>query len=296
MPADADRWTVLVAGCGYVGEALAGELAAAGHRVLGLRRSDKPLPPGVRRVVADVTDPATLRALPPDIDRVVYAVSPNERSEEAYQAAYVDGPANLDRALASAGARVTRSILVTSTAVYGQNDGGWVDEASPTEPTSFSGRLLLDGERSFLAGDGERSALRLAGIYGPDRTWLVRRVHSGEVHVEGEDHAGPPRYGNRIHRDDCAGALHHLLGAPTVAPVYVGVDDAPDPLADVYRFVADRLGVAHPTAGEVGRGRGGNKRCANRALTESGYRLRVPSYREGYPAIVERYLAESTSA
>ncbi|MGF1467121.1 MAG: SDR family oxidoreductase [Sandaracinaceae bacterium] len=280
---------VLIAGFGYVGRALGQELAAAGHRVVGLRRSKAPVPPGVEALRADLLDPSTL-TVPSEVDAVVYAVSPAERSESAYRAAYVEGPANLARALRAAGAPVERLLFVSSTAVYGQDDGSWVDERSPTEPATPTARVLLDGEQAAQELGFRTTVLRLAGIYGPDRTWLVRRVEAGEVRVEGPDHVGPPRYGNRIHRRDCAGALAHLLTHPDPPPTLIGVDDDPAPLAEVYRFVAERLGVPAPPAGEVGRGRGGNKRCRNGELRRTGYALRVPSYREGYPEVIDRMI------
>lgn len=280
---------VLVAGCGYVGSALATELVRAGHRVAGLRRDPSALPPGVLPVRADLTALASLDVLADDFDHVVYAASPSGRSEAAYEDAYLRGLTNVLSVLERKGAPLRRVLLTSSTAVYGQDDGSWVDESSPAEPARFTGRVLLEAERALLGRAYSGAALRLAGIYGPGRTWLIRRVHRGEARL---DPAGTtPRYGNRIHLGDCAGALAHLLAVTELAPVYVGVDDAPDPLSDVYAFVAERLGVARPPEGQSDEGRGGNKRCRNARLKASGYALRVPTYREGYPAIVAEYLA-----
>lgn len=282
---------VLIAGCGYVGSKLAEELVASGHRVHGLRRDPSKLPDGVIPLKADLSDPASLAQIPRDVDHVVYAAGAGAREPEAYEQAYVRGPTALLAALE--GVALRRVLFVSSTAVYGQNDGGWVDETSPTEPTSFTGQALVRGERALLGGPWPASVLRLSGIYGPGRTWLVRQVEGGQAKVEPEGLEGPPRYGNRIHRDDCAGALAHLLGLESVEDIYVGVDHAPAPLAEVYGYVAELLGVDPPGPGEVGRGRGGNKRLRNARLIESGYTFRVPSYREGYPAIVEAYRASS---
>lgn len=281
--------SVLIAGCGYVGAALAAELAGDGHRVFGLKRDPSDVPEGVSPVRADLTDPATLRGLPDGIERVVYAVSPSGRTEAAYEDAYVRGLENLIGALTAQGAPVRRVVLTSSTAVYGQDDGGWVDEGSETAPTRFSGEILLRAERALHEGPFEGVALRLSGIYGPGRTWLVRKVAAGEAHADPP--GATPRYGNRIHRDDCAGAIRHLLFADAPPPIVLGVDDAPVPLADVYAFIAERLGAPAPEPGESDQGRGGNKRCRNDRLKSLGYRLRVPTYRDGYPPIVEAYRA-----
>jgi nucleoside-diphosphate-sugar epimerase len=284
---------VLIAGCGYVGSALAAELVGSGHRVWGMRRSAGELPRGVVPVVADLTRPETLDALDDSIDHLVYAASPRDRSERAYEDAYVRGLENV-LAVLERRASLKRVVLTSSTAVYGQDGGEEVDESSPAEPTRFAGRALLRGEDMLRGRAFEGVALRLAGIYGPGRTWLVRRVANGEARVEPS--GSPPRYGNRIHRDDCAGAIAHLLAAPRVEPIYLGVDDDPAPLADVYRFVAGLLGVDPPPVGEPDENRGGNKRCRNRRLRASGYALRVPSYREGYGPIVRAYLEDRARA
>lgn len=279
---------ILVAGCGYVGSALAARLAADGHRVHGLRRDVSGLPKGVLPVTADLTRLETLRAIPADIEQVVYAASASGRTPEAYEDAYVRGLSNLLDHLAGS-TTLTRALFTSSTAVYGQDDGGWVDEESPTEPTSFSGEILLKTEALLASAPMESASLRLAGIYGPGRTWLVRSVEEGTARA---DSPGAERYGNRVHRDDCAGALRHLLSLDALEPVYLGVDDAPVPLAEVYSFVAELLAVSGPATGGASRGRGGNKRCSNARLKASGYEFASPTYREGYPPIVSAYLAD----
>ena len=94
---------VLVAGCGYVGACAAAALVSRGCEVFGLRRQPRDLPGGVVPLAADLTDPASLKALPPGLDLVLYAASAGGGDEEAYRAAYVDGPRNLLDALARDG-------------------------------------------------------------------------------------------------------------------------------------------------------------------------------------------------
>lgn len=273
---------VVIAGCGYVGCALAARLVRDGHRVWGLRRDPRGLPDGVTGVGVDLGDASALdRALPAEIDRLVYCAAPSERSERAYEDTYVRGLSNVLEVRAPA-----RTIFTSSTAVYAQDDGSWIDERSETKPVRFSGRVLLEAEAIVRSVGGV--TLRLAGIYGPGRTWLVRRVHRREARID----PGSVRYGNRFHRDDCASALAHLCVIEEPEPVYLGVDDAPAPLGEVYAFVASLLGVDPPEHGESDEGRGGNKRCSNARLKASGYSLLVPSYRDGYPPIVRDYLRE----
>ena len=280
---------VLVAGCGYVGTAFAERLWGAGRRVYGLTRSGRAMPAGVLPVRADLGSIAALRAaIPSDVTCVAFTAAADGRSAEGYRAVYVDGLANLLDVVS--GRAVARALFTSSTAVYGQDDGSWVDEASPAEPARETGAILLEAERVLGSAPMATASLRLSGIYGPGRTWLVRRVAAREAHVAPP--GAPPVYGNRIHRDDCAGALAHLFALDALAPVYVGVDDDPAPLSDVHAFVAARLGVTL-AEGPVGEARGGNKRCRATALRAAGWRPSVPSYRDGYPAIVDAWRAEA---
>lgn len=272
---------VLIAGCGDVGTALGLDLAMAGHRVWGLRRDPSALPPPIGPIAADLSRPETLGALPAGIGQVVYAAAADGFSDAAYRAAYVEGVENLQRALA--GRQVRRFVFVSSTAVYGQGDGEWVDESSPTEPSGFSGRRVLQGEERVRSGPFPGVVVRFGGIYGPGRTRLIESVRRGEPCVE-----APARFTNRIHRDDCAGVLRHVLELGAPAPVYLAVDGAPAPDCEVRDWLAHLLGVPPPARASdaAGSPQRGNKRCRNERLIASGYRFRYPTYREGYAALL----------
>ena len=276
---------VLIAGCGYVGTALGELLAARGLEVFGLRRRPDASCAAIRPVVADLTRPATLRSIPAGVDLVFYTAAAGASSDDAYRAAYVDGLRNLLEALAAHPPR--RALFTSSTAVYGQSDGSWVDEDSPAEPQGFSGRRLLEAERLLLGCGRPAAVLRLAGIYGPGRTRLIDEVRGGAATVP---ESGEPLWTNRIHADDCARALRHLLRLPADAMqgVWLGVDDEPADRTVVFDWLADRLGVVHPRRVPVGdaaaRMRPGNKRCSNAKLKRAGYAFRFPTFREGYMA------------
>jgi nucleoside-diphosphate-sugar epimerase len=280
--------TVLVAGCGYVGARLAELLAADGVAVWGLKRDPSELPGRVRPIAADVSVPASLEGLPRGIAALVYAVAPAGPTEEAYRAAYVDGLRNV---LAGLDPPAGRLILVSSTGVYGQDDGRWVDEETDPEPADETAARILEGEAVALAGAGTASVVRLGGIYGPGRTRTVRVVLSGDAPCP-----PPDVFANRIHRDDAAAALRHVLGLPRPASIYLGVDRDPAPLRDVYRWIAARAGAPDPcrdaggeppeTAMPRGR-RSSNKRCSSRRLVESGFTFRYPTFRDGYGPLVD---------
>jgi nucleoside-diphosphate-sugar epimerase len=273
---------VLIAGCGDVGAALGLELTAAGHDVWGLRREPAGLPATIHPLRADLTRPATLAGLPRGIDLVVYTAAPAESTDPAYQAVYVEGLRGLLEALAADHETPPRRVVFTSsTAVYGQTDGSWVDETSATDPRDFRGRRLLEAERTLLAGPIPATVVRLGGIYGAGRTRLVDRLRRGEAACA----AGPPRYGNRIHRDDCVGALRHVIALPRPDPLYLAVDHEPADECEVLRWLARELGLPPPKiVAADGAGPRSNKRARNDRLVASGYRFRYPTFREGYAA------------
>lgn len=276
---------MLIAGCGYVGAALGAELVREGHEVFGLRRRVASLPEGAVPVEADLNLASTLADLPGGLDFVLYMAGPAGRDDALYKSAYVEGLRNLLRALEAGRQSPRRVFFVSSTAVYAQSGGEWVDEESPAEPSHFSGRRLLEGERLLLESGFAGTVVRLGGIYGPRRTRLIERVRTGSATYR----RGGACYTNRIHRDDCAGALRHLMGLASPEKLYLGVDCEPADEAAVLRWLAGVLGAPPPRrAPETSGGRGGNKRCRNERLLASGYAFRYRSFREGYTALLAK--------
>jgi nucleoside-diphosphate-sugar epimerase len=271
---------VLVAGCGYVGGALAERLAREGHAVWGLRRSIGRLPGGIRPIAADLLDPETMQPLPERLDAVVYAASPDGPSDEAYRAAYVDGVRNVLAVLRDSGP-APRFVLTSTTGVYGQSEGEWVDEESPADAGGFRGERPREGERLVLESGLPAVVVRFGGIYGPGRTRLIEEVRQGRAVCR----PGVPS--NRIHLDDCAGVLRHVLLLGTPEPVYVAVDREPAELCEIQRWLADRLGVPHPPREEGGTRSRSVKRCRSDRLVASGYRFRYPTFREGFASLLD---------
>ena len=272
--------TVLIAGCGDVGNALGARLLADGVEVHGLRRNVTRLAAGIRPLAADLSVLAGFAA--PAVDAVVYAATPDHGDDEGYRRSYVLGQRNLKAALERVGVTPARWLFVSSTGVYAQGDGEWVDEDSPTAPGRYSGRRLLEGERAAAEAAAIGVSIRFGGIYGPGRNRLIERVRDG-----GLCHETPPLWTNRIHRDDCAGVLRHLLRLPSPAPVYVGVDHEPAPQCAVMDWLATRLGVARPQrAAHDDAPTCSGKRCSSVRLQASGYCF-IPSYREGYAAVLD---------
>lgn len=233
----------------------------------------------IQWLAADVTRPETLRQLPPDLTRVVIALSPGRREESAYRAVFIDGLRNVVAQLAPGTLR--RLVFVSSSAVYGDHGGGWVDEATPPAPPGMNGAVLLQAEQWLHAQDLPSTVLRLSGLYGPGRLQLLERLRAGHAVVPRDI----PHWANRMHADDAAGAIAHLLMRPAVQPVYIGSDDTPLPIDVLYDHLADLLGCARPAAGPAPAGVG-SKKLRNARLRADGYRPAWPDSRMGYAALM----------
>jgi nucleoside-diphosphate-sugar epimerase len=272
--------TVLIAGCGDLGTEVGLRLAALGHSVRGLRRRADLLPDALDGVSVDL---ATERPpVPVDTDLVIVTIAAGNPDPAVYRAAYVTALANLLDALDAADVTPSRFLMVSSTAVYDVNDGSEVDEHTPTTGGSGTDAILLEAEELLRHRMPSAVVLRLAGIYGPGRERLVDQVRAGRASVPERT-----RLTNRIHRDDAAAAIVHLmLRTEQPEPLYVGVDSEPVPSVEVLNFLAAELGLPEPEITENGGSRGGNKRMSNRRLLATGFALEYPSYREGYRAVL----------
>jgi nucleoside-diphosphate-sugar epimerase len=266
---------VLIAGCGELGIATAACLPDS--VVYGLRRNPSDLPPGIRPVAGDLLTGAGFGALPESIDTLIYAPTPALRSEDGYRAIYVHALERLLHALPHPAASL-RLVYVSSTAVYGQDAGEALDEGSATAPLGFNGRVLLEGERLAASRVPDTCVLRLSGLYGPGRHWLLRRVRAGEALPPGE------HWTNRIHLDDAAALAALLARAESVPPCVNGVDDVPATEREVLDWIAQRLGLA-PLPTQPGAALIGGKRLCNQLARSLGWRPRYPSYRDGYTSV-----------
>lgn len=272
---------ILLAGCGDLGERVAQRLRAHGDEVWALRRQ----PPargmhGIHWLRGDLTDPASLRELPAGITRLVFLPAPATRDKAAYRAIFVDGLRHLLDALDRR--KLARVLFVSSSAVYGEHDGDWVDEATPTDPPGFNGAVLLEAEQWLAEQSLPSTVLRLAGLYGPGRLQLIERLRAGQLRVPRET----PHWANRIHVDDAAAAIAHLLQLKSPQPLYLGVDDTPMPLDELYDFLAALIDAPLPAEGAAPAGVG-SKRLRNARLRASGWAPQWPDAREGYAALLD---------
>lgn len=272
------RLKILLLGYGDIAARLARQLSSEHYEVVGARRTPSE-DPQVTMLAADACDVSQVTdLLRIGFDAVVVTMTPSQRSEQGYRDSYLLSV----EALLAAGKKTGAQpfvLWVSSTGVYGQNNGEWVDERSPTEPANFSGQILLQAERLLQSSDLPNCIVRFSGIYGPGRQAMLRAVK------EDKPLTSPFGWTNRIHSEDCAGVLAHLLElyrqGTLIEPVYLASDDEPVMQWQLRAYLKELLGIESEPFNRAAIEETG-KRCSNRLLKESGYSLRYPDYRSGY--------------
>ena len=266
---------VVIAGCGFTGLATARLFAGAGWEVVGVTHSAESAARlggeafGV--VACDITDRAALAAHAElsGAEVVIHCASSGRGGAEQYRAVYLEGVQALGEVIEPG-----RLVFTGSTSVYAQTGGEWVTELSAAEPDRETGRVLREAEEWVIAQNG--LVARLAGIYGPGRSVLLRKFFAGEAVIEGDG----AKWINQVHRDDIATALVHLVSAKARGVFNVN-DDEPLAQRAVYEWLARRFGRAMPPCGPIdtNRKRGWtNKRVSNAKLRGTGWAARYPSF------------------
>ena len=269
---------ILIAGCGYVGEATANLFHSAGWKVEGwvhssesaARLSAKPY--SIR--VIDVCRRGEVSKHAGAFDAVIHCVSSRGGDVEAYRQIYLEGARHLLETFLKA-----KILFTSSTSVYAQREGSWVTEESETKPLRETSRILLEVEKLILEKGG--IVARLAGIYGPGRSALLTKFVNGMATIAPSN----DRFVNQAHRDDIASALFLLLNreALTSGQIYNVTDDQPLLQSACYGWLAQRLNRPLPPIrrSEQPRKRGDtNKRVSNAKLRRLGWTPDYPTFGE----------------
>lgn len=284
----------LILGCGYLGRWVAARWLAEGHAVTALTRSpgkaEELRAAGVVPVLGDVTDRASLAGLPA-ADAALYAVGYDRAGGRDRRAVVVEG---LRNALDALTGKTDQVVFISTTSVYAQSDGEWIDEGSPAEPRTEPGRLALEAERLLnphsAPGTPHPVVLRLSGLYGRGR--LLRRVEQLRA---GEPIAGDgDAWLNLIHVEDAATAVLLAAGrllnqsrdreraVPT--ETFLVTDDRPVTRQEYYGRLAKLTNSPAPVfdPSAEARSAGLGKRCRNgRIKQELKLRLRYPTFENG---------------
>lgn len=277
--------SIVFFGCGALSLRVAQNIMADGWQLYGLRRHVDQLPEYIKPIQADMTCADCPDSWPEHgLDYIVVALAPNERNELAYRRAYVDSQRHLYQWLAQCGQQPKRVFFVSSTGVYGQSAGEWIDEQSEAKPERWSGKVMLEAEQTALASGFPTTLVRLAGIYGGKRQAFLQRVKEG-YHADGCTN----RFTNRIHEQDAADLLSRLIELDVqgerLQSVYLGVDDLPVEQAEVVGWLQQQLGVTSVVEKRLNPA-GGSKRCSNALAKTTGWQPKYPDYRQGYLELI----------
>ncbi len=290
----------LILGFGYVGSRVGQMLVERGVEVWAVSRT-KPAAMadiegnGIHWYGADLTEPGTLAGLPGGFDDVLFSASSSRGTMEDYEDIYCRGLQHaMDWLMQTKLPK--RFVYLSSTGVYGQDDGNWVDETMPTDPVSPTGKILVRAEQ-LLRERHETSGfpgmiLRLSGIYGPGRGYALKRILKGDAVIE----LPGDRWVNMIHRDDAAMAVISALESGVPGETYNVTDNEPVQQRAFYEWLAKSSGQPAPPCVENDPSKPGKRRVTSKRITNakisklSPFKLTYPTYREGYRSILKGYL------
>jgi|MEHZ01.4.fsa_nt_MEHZ011219110.1_52 nucleoside-diphosphate-sugar epimerase len=278
-----EKQKLLLVGCGDIPNRLISKLKIEQWKLQGLRRSPIEMA-GVDMTFGDAADPEIVDSiLQKKPDQLLICLTPDARNAEAYEQSYLK-PVQAICASAQKWAPQCHLIFVSSTSVYAQDSGELIDEQSAAEPMRDTAKVLVQAEHEITQSNNPWSIVRFSGIYGPDRERLLAKVSNAQF-AEPENAS----WTNRIHSEDCAGVLAHLLENTNTstdgAGLLVATDNESALNTEVEKWLAGEMGIEYPdfdTEDVLVRG----KRCSNRSLLESGYKFLYPSYREGYRELI----------
>jgi len=276
---------ILILGCGYVGEKLATACLAEGMHVFATTRNqERASELNVLGIEAYITSsPANLPdALLASVDAVVDSI-PLSRDEQGMHASQLQWLPEIISKFST----LSWAAYLSTTGVYGDAEGAWVDESWSCQPSSARGAERLLAEQVWLQSPLPAEVFRLAGIYGRERNILGRLKAGGYKAVDWD----PVHYSSRIHVDDIVATLMAAMQQPRIGRVMNVADDLPLPHAKYVAEVATMIGAPAPVILTEQEGREqlsatllsffqDNKRVSNRLLhKELLPQLKFPDFR-----------------
>jgi nucleoside-diphosphate-sugar epimerase len=256
---------LLIVGAGYLGSEIARQ--AGDHPVVTTTKSG-----GGPHEACDLSssdDVAALARRHPVPEVVIHCASSGRGGAEVYCEVFIQGAQNLARSFPD-----SHLILTSSTSVYHQTDGSEVDEASLTRPIRETSQLLLEAEQIILGTGG--TVARLAGLYGPGRSVILRKFLEGNAAIEEDGR----RILNQIHVEDAASAVLHLALQKTKGLFNVS-DDRPLSQLECYQGLAEHFRLPLPPVGEKNTSRKRawtHKAVQNHKIRATGWHPRFPCF------------------
>ena len=275
-------YRILIAGAGYVGSRIASHFCSKNQKVFGIiqtpERKSELEKIGVVPLITDLTQFETIPTIPP-VNFVVIACAPDERDETSYRKVYIEGTQNLLRKLKE-GAPPFLVVYLSSTGVYQDFGGEWIDETVLPVPETVRGKILLEAEKQVLNSGLPSVIFRLSGIYGPERN-RIASAREGKPKMDETD-----EYINMIHVDDIVNAIPVLFKSAEPGEVYLGVDDEPVLRSEFFGWFAKKVNIPVPKISASGKI--GGKRCHNGHLKSLGFSPCYPTFRDGYSILLNQ--------
>ena len=273
---------VLIAGYGYVGQLLGQLLRADGHQVWGIKRKHQHNIADhlIQKDILEVDDQDL-----PEVDFVVYCPSSDAREAPAYQRIYADGAHHI-LSVYEKRSHQPRFIYVSSTRVFEQKHGQWVDEHSPCAGKDPLAKIILSGEDRVMNSPLNHMVVRCSGIYGSNRHYLLDALQQGNARL-----CHSLRFSNRIHTLDCARVLYHLMRIKYNERLYIASDSEPTPINTIVSWLSATTGLPLPEDRDHHSPEPGdtlsNKKLNNARLLHTGFRFEYANYRQGFKQILQ---------
>jgi nucleoside-diphosphate-sugar epimerase len=275
----------LVIGCGFLGLPLALRWQNQGDSVFATTRNEQRSLEfsdiGLHPLILDTTDPVSLEQLQQQsFDTVVVAVGMDRSRYDSVHHVYVGG---LENVLKNLSEDIGQLIYVSSTGVYGDFGGEWVDESSPTDPQRDGGKACLEAEQLLQSSrfSDRATVLRMSGLYGNERVPTKSAVESKQWNK-----LSATGYLNLIHVDDAVSAVCIAADQNLVGETFLVSDSNPTLRREYYQFLADKFELGPIPWADVApdpNSRGSSsKRISNRKfLEQTGLELKHPDFRSG---------------
>jgi nucleoside-diphosphate-sugar epimerase len=267
-----------------------------------MRRKPSSLPSDIEAIQGDLCDSENFLSIldNSNVDVIVVTLTPDSMSDQGYLDSYVNGANVLKSTIKKLSYRPQLIIWVSSTGVYGQSCGEWVDESSVASSKSYRGKRLLEAENLVKSISKElvtnnstlikSVVVRFSGIYGPGRGRLLNQIKKGNIASK-----HPVSWTNRIHVVDCAGIIIHIIDLYSqkkdISNLYIGTDNQPVPAYEIQSWLANHMRVKIEENNEIPKNidnKNVNRRCNNKLIKDSGYNFIFPDFKKGYtPLLLE---------
>ncbi len=295
--------SIIIFGCGYIGGELATNFHNQGFKVTALTRNQETAEAlssqGIKNIITcDLDSNEWHSAIPQETSLAVNCVSSASRNLEGYKKSYIDGQSSIIEWAKST--PIKKSIVYTSsTSVYTQNNGEWVDESTSLCDLSPTAEILLEAENVLLKETetfARAYVLRLAGIYGPKRHHLLNQLKKGDLEFSGTGEA----FLNLIHKVDACQAIEQLLLNPPKKRFdrFNLSDGSPAAKKDVVEWIATQINSQKPvfnpnkkstmTRQSYGRSTPPNRKISNHKICEAiKFKPQFENYKEGYASLLK---------